>query len=409
MSKSVANGHYQDNCEVNLVEVRRKRTVQDMQAAGEHLCLVLQAGQSFMHDLGSSHEEHVVYSHGDHIPLKVRNGAVVAFWLPDFLDVALEKMTTRQAKDFWTPHVAAFLDVAEYVAKRMHAYCWPLEFDLKTQYRDLLIHWCQLCRRPEVRKEILLPRDENAQGARRPAGILAAGCKYCEVRTDAHQARQAAAGIFGCKFCSQTGEVEHGVEVIQPGLEFKYTFQWEVFWAMVHTGRLPSGAVLDFVPDRFAAAFAVFHFSGMFGTSEAHAESVGGTLKMYAKSFSTSRVVESTMLRQHGLKGCGGGSEDAFLEVCWAHFFGSADASKFTFQYRNSKTCKKRAVKNAEGGGSKTLTGYLQKFNDGVRWSQRDLHRVAKDLDAGPRIAKSAQWGKVLKERREHVDQGVMA
>ena len=100
--------------------------------------------------------------------------------------------------------------------------------------------------------------------------------------------------------------------------------------------------MLDFVPDQFAAAFAVFHFSGMFGTSEAHAESVGGTLKRYAKSFSTSRVAESTMLRQHGLKGCGQGSEDAFLEVCWAHFFGSAGASKFTFQYRNSK--KQRGV-----------------------------------------------------------------
>ena len=110
MSKSVANGHYQDTREVNLVEVRRKRTVQDMQAAGEHLCLVWQAGQSFIHDLGSSHEEHVVYSHGDHIPLKVRNGAVVAFWLPDFLDVAFEKMTAWQAKDFWTPRVAA-LDI----------------------------------------------------------------------------------------------------------------------------------------------------------------------------------------------------------------------------------------------------------------------------------------------------------
>ena len=113
------------------------------------------------------------------------------------------------------------------------------------------------------------------------------------------------------------------------------------------------------------------------------------------------------MLRQHGLKECGGGSEDAFLEVCWAHFFGSADPSKFTFQYRNSKTCKKRAVKNAEGGGSKTLAGYLQKYNDGVRWSQRDLLRVTEDLDVGPCIAKSAQWGKVLKERRERVEQGV--
>ena len=115
---------------------------------------------------------------------------------------------------------------------------------------------------------------------------------------------------------------------------------------MAHTGKLPSGAVLDFVLDQFVAALVVFQFSGMFGTSEAHAESVGSMLKRHAKSFSTGRVVESTMLWQHGLKGCGGGSEDVFIEVCWAHFFGSADASKFTFQYHNSKKC---AVKYAEG------------------------------------------------------------
>ena len=98
---------------------------------------------------------------------------------------------------FSIAHVVFFV-VAEYVAKRMRAYRWRMEFDLKKQYRDLLIHWCQLCRRPEVRKEILLPRDENAQRARWSAGIAAAGCKYCEVRKetplpsddkDAHQAR----------------------------------------------------------------------------------------------------------------------------------------------------------------------------------------------------------------------------
>ena len=69
---------------------------------------------------------------------------------------------------------------------------------------------------------------------------------------------------------------------------------------MVHTGKMPSGAVLDWAPDKCAAPFAVFHFSGMFGTSEAHAESVGSTLNIYAKTLSTSRVVEVTMLRHHG-------------------------------------------------------------------------------------------------------------
>jgi len=222
---------------VNLVEARRKRTMQQMRAAGEHFCLVLQAGQSFMRDLGHSHEEEVVYSHGDHIPLHVRNAAVVAFWLPDVLDVAFEAMSPRQAKHFWDSRVSAFLNVAEYVARRLQAYHWPAELDLKVQYRDLILHWCQLCGRPDVRAEILRPREENAKQGRRSASIVAADCKLCE---------------------SQTGLAEHGSEVISPGLEFKYSFQWEVFWAMVHTGKVPSVAVLDWVPDKCAAAFRGF-------------------------------------------------------------------------------------------------------------------------------------------------------
>ena len=105
------------------------------------------------------------------------------------------------------------------------------------------------------------------------------------------------------------------------------------------------------------------------------------------------------MLRQHGLMGCGGGSEDGFLEVCWAHFFGSLDASKFSFHYRNSQ---RRVAKYADGCGSKILDNYVKKHDTGVRWSQRDLLLVAEDLDAdaGNRAAKSLQWGKILKERR---------
>ena len=213
--------------------------MQEMRAAGEHLCLVLQAGQTFMRDLGHSHEEQVVYSHGDHVPLKVRNASVVAFWLPDVLDVEFDTMSSRQAKHFWESRVSAFLNVAEYVAKRMQAYQWPSEFDLKAQYRDLILHWCRLCRRPDVRTEILRPREEESKQRRQSASIVAADCRWYE---------------------SATGLVEHGCEVIQPGLEFKYSFQWEVFWAMVHTGKLPSGLFLDWVLDKCAAAFVVFHF-----------------------------------------------------------------------------------------------------------------------------------------------------
>ena len=161
---------------------------------------------------------------------------MVAFWLPDVLDVAFEAMPSRQGKRCWDSRVSASLDVAEYVASRQQTYSWPAELDLKVQYRDLVLYWCRLCRRPDVSAEILRPRKENAKQGRRSASIVAADCKWCE---------------------SQTGLAEHGSEVISPGLEFKYSFQWEVFWAMVHTGKVPSGAVLDWVPDKGAAAFAV--------------------------------------------------------------------------------------------------------------------------------------------------------
>ena len=48
----------------------------------------------------------------------------------------------------------------------------------------------------------------------------------------------------------------------------------------------------------------------MLGTSESHDESIGGTLNMFAKSLSTGRVVESTILRSVGFSGCGGGEDD---------------------------------------------------------------------------------------------------
>ena len=54
-----------------------------------------------MRDLGYSHEEHVVYSHGDHIPLHVRNASVVAFWLPDVLGIAFEAISPEQARRFF--------------------------------------------------------------------------------------------------------------------------------------------------------------------------------------------------------------------------------------------------------------------------------------------------------------------
>ena len=69
-------------------------------------------------------------------------------------------------------------------------------------------------------------------------------------------------------------------------------FKREAWWQIVHTGCLPNGIVVNCVPQDCAAAWAVFHFLGMFGTSEAFVESIGSTLKRFAKSLSTARCVE---------------------------------------------------------------------------------------------------------------------
>ena len=90
---------------------------------------------------------------------------------------------------------------------------------------------------------------------------------------------------------------------------------------------------MNCVPQDCAATLAVIHSSGMFGTSEAVAESIGSTLKMYAKSLSTARCVESTILRSAGLTGHGRGGEDGFLEL-WADMLGAEISFLFSTAIR---------------------------------------------------------------------------
>ena len=51
-----------------------------------------------MRDLGRAHASKLVVTHGDHVPVEVRNAAVVAFWLPDFLGVDWHSMRSVEAK-----------------------------------------------------------------------------------------------------------------------------------------------------------------------------------------------------------------------------------------------------------------------------------------------------------------------
>ena len=89
-------------------------------------------------------------------------------------------------------------------------------------------------------------------------------------------------------------------------------FHWRAFWAVSHTDS-------RFRPCGAEAVFELWHFFGMFGVSEAAAESVGSHLKKYgdrSKGLSSARVVELTRLRRAGLTGAG--TEDVFIDRVWS-------------------------------------------------------------------------------------------
>ena len=87
-----------------------------------------------MRDLGRAHESDVVFAHGHHVPLEVRNAAVVAFWLPDFLGVDWHSMRSAEAKECWSSRVSEFCVAADYVANRLVAYRWPSAYELRSPY-----------------------------------------------------------------------------------------------------------------------------------------------------------------------------------------------------------------------------------------------------------------------------------
>eukprot|EP00974_Lingulodinium_polyedra_P003455 326127-Lingulodinium_polyedra.AAC.1 len=69
-------------------------------------------------------------------------------------------MSSQQTIRFGEPRAFAFLGVAEHVAKRTQAYRWPAAFDLRVQYRDCVLHWRKLCKRPNVSNEIRRPKED---------------------------------------------------------------------------------------------------------------------------------------------------------------------------------------------------------------------------------------------------------
>ena len=175
-------------------------------------------------------------------------------------------------------------------------------------------------------------------------------------------------------------------------------FQWESWWAMSHTGTVPAHldqgqSWADFVPSGTEAAFTVFHFSGSWGASEAHCESIAGTLKRFQKGFATSSVVEAAILRSNGLTGYGG--EDDFVQVCWSRFFGMADFDRAGFTV-NQKLRRSTLRHFPLGRGSRTVHRTICKVRKPT-WTRQHLRQAVESRQCPRRFR---QWTEELRKVR---------
>ena len=297
-----------------------------------------QAAQLFFLDLTAGHDQAVVHSHGDHVPLAVRDAATYLWWLPDLLtfDYSTIDASAQLCDSFWEARLEALDVVAEYVSQQMQAFAWPGKNLLEKQYKKLVRHWAEISKETIIREQIW--------GKRR-------------------------------------------------------SFQWEVWWKMCHTNKASESVIRQFVPAGLEAAWELFHFTGMFGTSEAAAESVASILKRYSNAgLHTGRVVESTMMRWNGVKG--DGCDDEFLTLCWAKFFGGASADVYKFEYAGNAAAKRARL----WGGSTSLHKRLRKAAENPTWRSRDLklalRRSTRD-DGTPPPRMTRQWEQALRKTRE--------
>ena len=153
-------------------------------------------------------------------------------------------------------------------------------------------------------------------------------------------------------------------------------FDWLAWWEMAHTNVVSNDeALFTFVPLGTEAAFALFHWSGMLGFSEAHAERAGSLLKAYPQTFSTERVADATILRARGLHEVG--ADDSFIQLVWSRWFASTTPQTYNFEY-SSKDGKRAAKLRQVGRGSRTMERLLRK-SCVRRFSTGELRKVIRE------------------------------
>ena len=176
-------------------------------------------------------------------------------------------------------------------------------------------------------------------------------------------------------------------------------FDWELWWKLSHTES-------RFVPPGCEAAFALFHFMGMVGVSEARAESIASSLKRYSPQASsrmtTDRIIEKAIVRNSDVNGLT--TDDLFLLRCWVEYLGGMQKEKFSFRFQ---TQKRRSHKFPLGGGSKTLHCHLKRAQQegqrGRSWKRsikvlRSLPRIGRP-EKSQSVAGSSMWQKFLRRQ----------
>ena len=338
---SAGTSHSHDS-RSSLAELARGRARLDALNVARCLLYAINASQHFFFVATQQYDQHVLQSHGDHVPALVRDSATFAFWLPELFRPDMSHAGTGAGDagdEFPGPlRTACFEDVWIHVSARLGAFAWPFKKVGLQQYAVLMRHWVGLVRSNE--------------------GVRAAAY-------------------------NDRGD-----------------FQWESWWAMSHTGTVPAQdqgqSWVDFVPSGTEAAFTVFHFSGSLGASEAHCESIAGTLKRFRKGFATSSVVEATILRSNGLTGYGG--EDEFVQVCWARFFGSADFDRKGFSI-NQKLQRSTLRQNPLGRGSKTVQRTICKVRKPT-WTRQHLRQAVEEHESRQCPRRFSQWREELRKVR---------
>ena len=157
-------------------------------------------------------------------------------------------------------------------------------------------------------------------------------------------------------------------------------FQWKWWWKQSHLDS-------RYRPAGCEAAFALYHFLGMLGISEAQAEGVASSLKRYspalASRLGTDRIIEKVMLRNSGV--AGDGSDDVFILRCWAEYFGGLQKKHFRFH-----RLKRRGMRYLPLSGGSQVISTIQKKQRGrtEKWIGSPLF-----LKSLPLMAKARKGG----------------